>query len=158
MIALLRNLRRDDRGAAVIELALAAPILATMVIGIVDISNAYSRKLALEQAAQRAIEKIMQTTDDDTVDTTVTKDIEEAAGVPTANITMTTKLFCTNRSSGAVTQKAAFTDDCDGATEWESRYIEITVVDEFQPMFPIKFGANAAGKYPIRVKVGMRTQ
>ena len=54
------RLLRDERGAAVIELALVAPVLALMVIGIVDISNAYSRKLALEQGAQRAIEKIMQ--------------------------------------------------------------------------------------------------
>ncbi|GLR48390.1 TadE/TadG family type IV pilus assembly protein [Sphingomonas astaxanthinifaciens] len=158
MIRLFQRLRSDERGAAVIELALAAPILATLVIGIVDISNAYSRKLSLEQAAQRAMEKIMQTTDDDTVDTTVTKDIEDAAGIPAASITMTTKLFCTSRSTGVVTQKSNFTDDCNGATEWESRYIEITAVDEFQPMFPIKFGANANGKYPIRVKVGMRTQ
>ena len=41
-----------------------------MVVGIVDMSNAFSRKLALEQGAQRAIEKIMQTTADDTVEDT----------------------------------------------------------------------------------------
>ena len=33
-----------------------------MTIGVVDMSNAFGRKLALEQAAQRAIEKVMQTT------------------------------------------------------------------------------------------------
>jgi len=53
MIRLFRRLRSDERGAAVIELALTAPILATLVIGIVDISNAYSRQLSLEQAAPR---------------------------------------------------------------------------------------------------------
>ena len=46
-----------------IELALVAPVLALMVIGIVDMSNAFSRKLALEQGAQRASRKIMQTTE-----------------------------------------------------------------------------------------------
>jgi len=56
------KLFRNDRGAAIIELALVAPVLALMTIGIVDMSNAYSRKLGLEQGAQRAIEKIMQTT------------------------------------------------------------------------------------------------
>ena len=55
------KLHADQRGAAVIELAMIAPILAMMVIGIVDMSNGYSRKLALEQGAQRAVEKIMQT-------------------------------------------------------------------------------------------------
>ena len=63
MIAFLfRSLRSDDRGAAVIEMALVAPVFALMVIGISDMSNAYSQKLALEQGAQRSIEKVMQTT------------------------------------------------------------------------------------------------
>ena len=44
-------------------MALVAPIFALTVIGIVDMSNAYSRKLGAEQGAQRAIEKIMQTTE-----------------------------------------------------------------------------------------------
>lgn len=140
-----------------IELALSAPILATLVIGIVDLSNAYARKLSLEQAAQRGIEKIMQTTDDDTVDRAVVNEIAAAANIPVGKVSMTTKLFCTARSNGAVTEKS-FDSDCNPSTEWESRYIEITAVDEFVPMFPVKFGADANGKYPIRVEVGMRTQ
>ena len=158
MIRLLSKLRGDNEGAAIVELALCAPILATMIIGIVDLSNAYTRKLNLEQAAQRGMEKIMQTTDDDTVDVAVVNEIARAANIAVANVTMTTKLFCTNRSSGTVVERASFTDDCNPSTEWESRYIEITAVESFTPMFPIKFGADSAGKYPMRVKVGMRTQ
>ena len=56
---LLRSLRDSDSGVAVIELALTAPVLAMLTIGLVDISNGMSRKLALEQGAHRAIEKIM---------------------------------------------------------------------------------------------------
>src|SRR3954466_177740 len=66
------RLLKSERGAAVIELALVAPILALLTIGMVDLSNAYSRKLALEQGAQRAVEKIMQTTEDTTVEDTLT--------------------------------------------------------------------------------------
>ena len=46
---------------SIIELALVAPILASLLIGMVDISRAYSAKLPIEQAAQRAIEKVQQT-------------------------------------------------------------------------------------------------
>ena len=60
----MRTILRNEDGAAIIELALIAPVFALMTIGIVDVSNAYSRKLSLEQGAQRAIEKIMQTTQD----------------------------------------------------------------------------------------------
>ncbi len=52
------NLLVDDRAAAIIELALIAPVLALATIGIVDMANAYSKKLALEQGAQRAIERL----------------------------------------------------------------------------------------------------
>ena len=67
----MKSILRNDRGAAVIELALIAPVLALTVIGIVDMSNAYSRKLLLEQGAQRAVEKIGQTTETATVESTL---------------------------------------------------------------------------------------
>ena len=58
MIAQLSPYTRDERGASIIELALVAPVLASMLVGMVDLSRAYSYKLKLEQAAQRAIEKV----------------------------------------------------------------------------------------------------
>ena len=67
----LKSLLSNARGAAVVEMALVAPVLALGVIGIVDVSNAYSKKLALEQGAQRAIEKIMNTTVNATVESTL---------------------------------------------------------------------------------------
>ena len=71
MLRTIQGLLCEEDGAAVIELALIAPVLALTVIGIVDMSNAYSRKLALEQAAQRAVEKIAQTTETATVEATL---------------------------------------------------------------------------------------
>ena len=68
MMRFLRKLARNRSGTATIELALCAPILATMVIGVSDISIAYGKKLELEQAAQRAMEKVMQTTGEDTLE------------------------------------------------------------------------------------------
>ena len=52
------RLARDDRGASIVELALVVPIMGSLLIGMVDLSRAYSHKLKLEQAAQRAIEKV----------------------------------------------------------------------------------------------------
>ena len=56
----ITRLAQDERGASIIELALVAPILASLLIGMVDLSRAYSHKLLLEQAAQRSIEKVQQ--------------------------------------------------------------------------------------------------
>src|SRR3954453_13130746 len=111
------RLLANDRGAAVIEMALIAPVLALGVIGIVDVSNAYSRKLALEQGAQRAVEKIMNTTETSTVEATLANEVQcqvngstTSGGVQTCNtsatqaITVTWRLDCTDGSGTVTTQ------------------------------------------------------
>ena len=54
MTNLLRSLRDNDSGAAIVEMALTAPILAVLLIGMVDMSRGYSAKLQLELLARRA--------------------------------------------------------------------------------------------------------
>lgn len=181
MRRLLKRLRSDQEGAAIIELALAAPVLATLVIGIVDLSNAYARKLVIEQAAQRGLEKVMQTTENGRVDATAEAEIEAAANLQPEQVTLTVTQECTHKTTGVrrsltITTPVVVTttvtavgeesfqeqvfdpgNQCLG-TEYRANYILVVAVDEFSPMFPIKFGANASGKYPIKVRVGVRTQ
>jgi Flp pilus assembly protein TadG len=171
------KLHDDQRGAAVIELAMIAPILAMMVIGIVDMSNGYSRKLALEQGAQRAVEKIMQTTEDNTVEGTLTTEaICQVNGVngdgtcktspiSASNVTVTWRLECT--SSGGALSSQTSTDSvafdaltCAAGTAKEGRYIEVALTDKYTPMFPLHFGGfnTADGTYHLSAAAGMRTQ
>lgn len=171
MKALISNLRANERGAAVIELALIAPVFALMTIGIVDMSNAYSRKLALEQGAQRAIEKIMQTTQGQTVDDTLTTEAVcqvngtnsdgtcKTSPITAANVTVDYRLECTN-ADGTVDVKTgvAAADDC-AASQQQAQYVSVTVTDQYQPMFPIHFlGLDADGTYHLSATAGMRTQ
>jgi Flp pilus assembly protein TadG len=172
----LPSLRADARGAAIIELALVAPILGLMVIGIVDLSNAFSKKLTLEQAAQRAIERIMQTTAEDTVEGTLkTEAVCQVNGtnsdgtcktspITTANVTVTYRLECTAAGGAITTQTSTDSDTfddfvCGSGTLSEARYIEIAVTDTYTPMFPIHFAfINADGTYHLSATAGMRTQ
>ena len=89
-----RNLLGNDRGAAVIELALIAPVLALMTIGVIDVSQAFSRKLTLEQAAQRAVEKVMQTTGTTTPEATIKAEAAAQADVAESDVTVTYRLEC----------------------------------------------------------------
>jgi len=163
----------NERGAAVVELALIAPVLALTVVGIVDMSNAYSRKLALEQGAQRAIEKIMQTTGDTTVETTLaTEAVCQVNGmnadgtcktspITTANVTVTWKDECTDGSGTTTTQTTTVSTTFDGmscpATSKEARYLQIAVTDQYTPMFPIHFSSlNGDGTYHLSATAGMR--
>jgi Flp pilus assembly protein TadG len=173
----LSSLGADKRGAAVIELALVAPVLGLLVIGIVDISNAFSRKLALEQGAQRAIERIMQTTADTTVEATLKTEIVcqvngtnadgtcKSSPITTSNVTVTYRLECTD-SGGAITTQTDTDADtfdtytCASGTVTEARYIEANVTDKYTPLFPIHFSAfnTSDGTYHLSATAGMRTE
>jgi Flp pilus assembly protein TadG len=177
MTLLSFSLSSDERGAAIIELALVAPFLALMAIGIVDMSNAFSRKLALEQGAQRAIEKIMQTTEIDTVEGTLkTEAVCQVNGtnsdgscktspITAANVTVTYRLECTDAGGTITTQTN--TDSvvfdayvCAGGTVREARYIEVNVTDKYVPMFPIHFASfnGSDSTYHLSATAGMRTE
>ena len=174
----IRDLLADRRGTAIIELALVAPIMALTVVGIVDMSNAFSRKLALEQGAHRAIEKIMQTTEDNTVEGTLkTEAVCQVNGVnanstcktspiTVSNVTVTWKLECVNATGVAVSTQSS-TDGtafdlltCSASPNTkDTRYIQVKVVDKYTPMFPLHFsGLNGDGTYHLSATAGMRTQ
>jgi len=173
----LHRLAADIGGAAVIEMALVAPVLALTVIGIVDMSNAYSRKLALEQGAQRAIEKIMQTTETNTVETTLTTESVcqvngmnadgscKTSPITSANVTVSYRLECKD-ASGAIATTTTTLDAtgfdalfCDPSQK-EQRYLQVRITDTYFPLFPIHFLSFNSGTngYPISATAGMRTE
>lgn len=151
MSILKRKLLRNDRGAAVIELALVAPLLALMTIGIIDISQAFGRKLTLEQAAQRAIEKVMQTTGDTTPEATIKEEAAAQGDVSEDDVTVTYRMEC----NGVV--QADFDSEC-AAGEAEARWLIVTVSGSYEPMFPAHYFGNSDDKvYHMTAVAGMRT-
>jgi Flp pilus assembly protein TadG len=171
----LRKLAREERGAAVIELALVAPILAIMIAGITDVSIAYGHRLELEQAVQRSIEKVMQTTGVDTVEDTIKNEAVcqyngvdgngncKTDRITTADVTVNYRLECTT-TGGAVTTSetsdaATFdTYACANSTDTEARYIMATAVDTYTPMFKLHFGTGPDGVYELSATAGVRVQ
>jgi Flp pilus assembly protein TadG len=162
MIRRRLSLRSDNRGAAIIELAMVAPVIALLTIGVVDLSNGFGRKLRLEQAAQRSIEKVMQTTGVLTVEETIAAEAVcqyngtnangscKTTPLTTANVSVTHRLEC----DGVLTTNP----DCTG-TQKESRWVQVTVSDDYEPMFPIHFsGIDDGTKYHIQAIAGMRTE
>lgn len=177
----MRKLLTDDRGAAIIELALIAPVFALMTIGVVDISNAYNRKLTLEQAAQRAIEKIQQTTQDQEVadalkieavcqvngaeiDKETGAEVCKAGLLTTDDVVVEDRLECIN-SDGDIAETRtgdAAEGACTDAANTPTRYKSVEVTNVYEPMFPIHFFAyddsDGVKGYKIKATAGMRTQ
>ena len=151
MSRLHRNPLRDERGAAVIELALVAPILALMTIGINDVSQAFNRRLTLEQAAQRAIEKVMQTTGDTTPEETIKTEAAAQGDVDEDDVTVSYRLECDGE------EVADFDTECEEGQS-ESRWLQVTVSGTYEPMFPTHYFGDSDDKlYHMTATAGMRT-
>ena len=166
---------RNERGAAIIEMALIAPVFALVTVGIVDMSNAYSKKLALEQGTQRAIEKIMNTTEDSTVESTLASEVRcqvngstTVGGVttcntsPTQTITVTWRLDCTvggTTTSQTTTDSATYDGYITACAGTKAGYVQVTVADKYSPLFPIYFAAfnNGDSTYHLSATAGTRT-
>jgi Flp pilus assembly protein TadG len=155
----LATLARDNRGASIIELALAAPFMATLIIGMVDISRGYSAKVQLTQSAQRAIEKAMQGKKTTDLYDTLQAEAASAAGVATSAVTVKYWLECNGVSqyTSAATMTADYDKVCSSGTY--ARYVSVDITKTYSPMFGTKWaGANTDGTYTLHGKAAIRVQ
>jgi TadE-like protein len=153
MMRPFRHLIHDQQGTSVIELAIAAPILATLLIGMVDMSRAYSGKLQLEQAAQRTIEKVQR--DGFTLgDQASLKAEAENAGGTGSDATVVATLECTS-SSGTVTV-LAYNGSCTPG-ETYARYVRVQMTKPYTALFRLRFGGSN-GTYTLHGNAALRVQ
>ena len=149
---ILSRLRQDKRGAAIIELALAAPILTTLMIGMVDIGRGYSMKLQLEQAAQRAIEKVMNGQADRSSAAALKSEAATVAGVSDTAVTVDFWLECNG------VKQTNYDSTCSTGQVFR-RYLTVQISKTFRPMFATRWlGANSDGTFTVIGKTGVRTQ
>jgi len=153
MMHKLRNLAADERGTSLIEMALATPIFAALLMGMVDLSRAYSEKLQLEQASQRAIERVMNRQMNSTSYNTLKLEAMAAAGVAATDVTVDFWLECNG------TRQTNYDTSCSSG-QIQARYINVAVQKKFTPVFGTKYfpGANTDGTFTIKADAGIRTQ
>lgn len=159
MIRHFRTLARDERGASLIEMGLMLPILASLLIGMVDISRAYSAKLQIEQAANRAIEKVQQYQASSSTYSTLKT--EAAAAAQAAGFTTVTEndvaidfwLECNG------SRAADYNTPCPDGQDY-ARWITVDITAKFTPTFTSRRwpGANSDGTFTLHGKAGLRTQ
>ncbi|HYC65277.1 MAG TPA: TadE/TadG family type IV pilus assembly protein [Reyranellaceae bacterium] len=163
MMRSLIQVARDERGGSMIEMALVAPFLATLVIGMVDISRGYSEKLQLEQVAQRAVEKAMQGMQGDnstTIFQSLKVEAATAAGVPQSAVEVRYWLECNgvSQNSSAATMDADYNQVCQSGQVY-ARYLNVRIQKTYTPMFSTRWaGANANGTYTLVGQAGLRVQ
>ena len=154
MMLRLRSILRDERGNSFIEMAFAAPLLATLLIGTVDISRAVATKVDVEQAAQRALERVQSKAEFKTSDIPdYVADAKDAAGAG-SSASVDAWLECNNDG----VHLDFDTGTCDSAAPY-ARYVQVNVTSSYQPLFGTRFFPGASnGSVPVNGKAVVRVQ
>jgi Flp pilus assembly protein TadG len=154
---LLRRLRRDEKGASVIEFALFAPVLGLMVMGVSDLAMGYSTKLKIEGAIYRSLERVAvgSTAGPQVVQNDYSflqTEAATAAGVPTSQVSVDQWLEC-NR-----VRQTDFAGACPDGQD-TARYVKVTINTSYTPRF--SYGPlvrNTNGVVPIEANASLRVQ
>ena len=154
MMVRLPSLARDRGGAVTIELALITPVLAAMLLGLVDLSGAYSHKLRLEQVAQRIVEKVQVGTFTTGMETTLEAEAVTAAGSG-SSAELTWWLEC---DGVRMTGSSAYTNGCANGQAY-ARYVQMDVQKPYTPYITARFaGSNTDGTFTVHGIAGIRIQ
>ena len=127
-----------------------------MVVGVVDMSNAFGPSWCSSRRSQRSIEKVMQTTGRHDASTRPSSmKPRPAAGVPKSQVTLDFWLEC----DGVAARPTTILDECTARRQTEARYIVVSILDKYTPMFPVHFGGiDSDGTYHITATAGIRTR
>lgn len=152
-------LGRDTAGSTVVEMAFLAPILATALIVMSDMAIGFSERLKLEQAAQSAIEKVMQGQATATPDSAAALKAEAAvlANVPASQVTVTFTLECVNGTTGAATVVTPYTSVCT-PTQVTRRYMKVVIDKTYVPVFRHPYSGTTGGNFALRGTTSVRVQ
>lgn len=154
------QLARDERGTSIIELALVLPLLATLVVGIIDISNGFSARLQLEQAAQRSIEKAVNGEKETAFFQTLRNEAMIAAGVTADAVTVEYWLECNgvSQNTSPETMDEDYGKKCEDNVPY-SRYVNVRIEKIYAPTFQaMMIGNNADGTFTLVGEAGVRVQ
>jgi Flp pilus assembly protein TadG len=152
LLALAARLARSRNGSSAVELALAAPILGAALLGSYDVARGFSDRIDLTAAAARAAELATAPGQVRTDYAFLESEAESAAtssGLAAATAEIDNWLECDG------VRQSTGTRVCPAGQPY-SRYVEVVVRGNFQPIFGFGFigadGVPLAGRATVRVQ------
>ncbi|HEX8583218.1 MAG TPA: TadE/TadG family type IV pilus assembly protein [Allosphingosinicella sp.] len=134
---------KDEDGVTAIEFAMLIPILATFVLGIIDLSTGLSQRFSLQQAVNRSLEIVQANRVAANAQGTQNYDFlktEVTSAVPNASVTLNQWLECSG------TKQSSYTGVC-AAGQDTARYLELRATREFRGKIylrPVTLNATSA--------------
>jgi Flp pilus assembly pilin Flp len=164
-----RSLARDERGASIVELALFAPFLGTLMLGLIDLGQGISARHELQQAANHAMELALSR--EAVADESGEPNYEYlrqaaawAADVPIEAVTLTRWLECDGAPANDDEEEAGVCEpNASGGPKEVARYVRIRIATVYTPTFrygPIALSsaANSDGTVPMAAEAALRIQ
>ncbi len=130
MRALSRSFVRCLRAAVAVELALLAPVLMLMLIGVIDFGGAVYERMQLTSAARAGVQFASQSADNVDDAAGILQAVQNAGSLD-APVTITTTQFCSCAADGAA---ATCGDTCSSGAP-AGTYVMITVVEQYKTIF-----------------------
>lgn len=142
------QLARNERGTAAIETAFVLPILATLVLGGLEVSAIVSRQAELQTAASEATAVVLARPPDEASErATLEAIIESSTGLDADKVTMRLRYRCDTEATLRLTPTGC------GTTAVVSEFIIINMRDTYTPTWT-QFGVGG----PINFSVTRRVQ
>lgn len=140
---LLRALRADTLGAAAIETAIAAPVLAALSVGGFEVSRAVARQTELQSAAgvAQSIALAAAPTTQAKIDT-LKQVIVASTGLSADKVSISNSYRCGTAATLTLDKTTC------AATDVVSTYVVMTLTDTYTPMWS-KFGMGKPINYNI---------
>lgn len=173
---MLRALKSDERGTGIVELALIAPVLALLTVGIIDLSKGITRRAELHQAVHRTLEKaaaknFAAPASSGKPDYSYLKsETAKTAGVTEDDVTVEVWLECDGEEQAEYgTTCPPLTDppaECADpnppadvkCTPITARYLQVRVDSSFSPSFGAVVSPEADGTFPLWAEAAVRIQ
>ncbi|MCB2076706.1 MAG: pilus assembly protein [Novosphingobium sp.] len=131
LVTTLRRLRRDKEGAAVIETAIALPVLLMLAFAFVDLTQAFAFRMTMQEYAQSGADFVNASGQDTPTDTEVKTAISQLSGLPTSAITIIHPFDCNGRSASLES------NGCPNVEDIRVDYMKITVKSSYTPVLKV---------------------
>lgn len=143
----MRRCGTDQRAVAAIEMALTAPFLALLIIGLIDTSRYVGTKLKVQQAVNRGLELSMMGGGSIPL-SDIQQQAAEQADVPLNEVTVTRFLECSDTATD-------WSLSCSSEQE-SARFTRVEISTAFEPIFSYASISQALSKSDgsITISVG----
>jgi len=121
----------DFQGAAVVETALAMPVLLVLAFAFIDLTQGFAFRMSMQEYSQTAADFIIASGTNTPTDAEIQKVVSDSSGLPTSAVKVTHSFDCNGKSASTTS------NGCPNADDLRVDYITVKVTATYTPLLKI---------------------